>query len=289
MSNGENLDKTEKARENAAKARTAKLKIDADALGLSYQDDVTEDTLRTAIKEYKDAYKIAEQKASQPDAVASNDVAKEIGKAIGQEVGAALRKAKGGDDEDRNRRRITDSELDPSEFAIPKTYFAYGTFYKISSKTVGGLDVEAPFGPMKFQFMDGESVINGNQSQTRYLCSYTTKLKREQVFIESMPQFGKRIFISASEALNPTESGLNYSTYAKHIANLSTYQARSLYDMAASLDLKVNSSMSVPALREAIATELTERDIVERRNRYATDATAMSREEQLKRVVTQTA
>ena len=111
--------------------------------------------------------------------------------------------------------------------------------------------------------------------------------KREQAFVESMPQFGKRIFTSASEALNPTESGLNYSAYAKHIANLSTYQARELYDMASSLDLKVNTSTSVPALREIVATELTERDIIERRSRYKTDATAMSREEQLKRVVSE--
>jgi CRISPR/Cas system CSM-associated protein Csm2 small subunit len=287
MSNGQ--DKTEKAREAAAKARITKLKIEADALSISYQDDVTEETLKMAIAEYKTAYKGAEEKASEPTSIATQEVAKEIGKSIGQEVGAALRKARGDEDGDRNRRRITDAELDASEFGELKTYFAYGTFYKISSKTVGGLDVEAPFGPMKFEFMDGESVTNGNQSQTRYLCSYPTKLKREQVFIESMPQFGKRIFISASEALNPTESGLNYSAYAKHIANLSTYQARELYDMAARLELKLSTSTSVPALREAIATELTERDIVERRNRYATDATAMTREEQLKRVVAQTA
>jgi hypothetical protein len=69
--------------ETALKARIAKLKKKADDLGVFYQDDVDEQTLRTAIEE-------AKQYTSEP----ANDApsqAMEIGKVIAQEMGKAMR------------------------------------------------------------------------------------------------------------------------------------------------------------------------------------------------------
>jgi len=240
--------------DNAAKARLGKYKKQADKLGLNYHEDITEEDLKDLLASVKEA----QEEAS------GNDAMKVLAKTIGEEVGTALRKAQGTE----STRRVSYDQMDKSDEVEPKTYFANGSFYKLPPLLVGGQEVDPPYGPIKFEFHDGESVMNGDQANTKYICSYTSKSRKEQAHIESHDAFKKRVHLAASEALNGSTNSSKYALYSTHMANLGGVQSRELYERASALNIPVSPSMSIPRLREAIATELTDRDMERQANRF---------------------
>lgn len=237
--------------ENALKARIAKLKKKADELGVFYQDDVDEQTLKAAIEEAKgySAPPVTEETPNQ---------AIEIGKVIAQEMGKAIRQLNNEPDESG---LVDERDLDPDDVTDEKIYFTPQFFWIVPAKRIGGQLVKAPYKKMVFSMDHGTAVRNGDQWQTRYISTYKTNSKREQAFLETHPLY-KRVFFSNSKEAEITSEQVKFAQkFAQHIQNLNTRMAPELYRMAAQHGIRVDSKMSLPTLRTNIANALAKRDI----------------------------
>jgi len=237
--------------ENALKARLGKLKRKADELGVFYQDDVDEETLKAAIEE-------AKQYTAPPVKEDTGTQAIEIGKVIAQEMGKAIRQITNEPDESG---LIDERDMDPEDVGEEKVYFTPQFFWIVPAKRLGGQRVKAPYKKMVFQMDHGTAVRNGEQWQTRYISTYKTNSKREQAFLETHPLF-KRVFFSNSKEADITSEQVKFAQkFAQHIQTLNVRMAPELYRMAAEHGIRVDSKMSLPTLRTNIANALAKRDM----------------------------
>jgi len=236
--------------ETALKARIAKLKKKADELGVFYQDDVDELTLKTAIEE-------AKQYTSEPANEAPSQ-AIEIGKVIAQEMGKAMRQVVRDPEEDG---LVDERDLDPEDVTEEKSYFTPQFFWIVPAKRIGGQLVKAPYKKMVFKMSQGDAVRNGDQWQTRYISVYVTNSKKEQAFLETHPLFGRVFFSNTTDANISSEQVIFAQKFSKHVQNLNVRMAPELYRMAAQNGIKVDSKMSLPTLRTNIANVLAQREV----------------------------
>ena len=225
--------------ETALKARIAKLKKKADDLGVFYQDDVDEQTLRTAIDE-------AKQYTSESASDAPNQ-AIEIGRVIAQEMGKAMRQV------------VRDPEEDG--LVDEKSYFTPQFFWIVPAKRIGGQLVKAPYKKMIFKMSQGDATRNGDQWQTRYISVYVTNSKKEQAFLETHPMFNRVFFSNTADANISSDQVIFAQKFSKHVQNLNMRMAPELYRMAAQSGVKVDSKMSLPTLRTNIANVLAQREV----------------------------
>lgn len=236
--------------ETALKARIAKLKKKADDLGVFYQDDVDEQTLRTAIDE-----------AKQYTSESSNDSpnqAIEIGKVIAHEMGKAMRQVVRDPEEDG---LVDERDLDPEDVTEEKSYFTPQFFWIVPAKRIGGQLVKAPYKKMIFKMSQGDATRNGDQWQTRYISVYVTNSKKEQAFLETHPMFNRVFFSNTADANISSDQVIFAQKFSKHVQNLNMRMAPELYRMAAQSGVKVDSKMSLPTLRTNIANVLAQREV----------------------------
>lgn len=247
--------------ETALKARMSKLKKQADELGIMYQDSVDEQTLRSAIKDFRDAAKESdkstkEEKAAAEAAARNVDASVEIAKAVAREVATAMRK---GNEEGRDQL-YDERDIDPDDVTREKIYFAPMWFWIVNSKRVGGQLVKPPYGKMIFKMDQGSAVLNGDQWQTAYKCTYKTNSKKEQAYLETHPLFGRAFFLNAEEANITTDQMKLAHRFGKHLANLGTKMAPDLYRLGAKEGIKLDRKMSLQTLRTEIANALAQRE-----------------------------
>lgn len=236
--------------ETAAKARLGKLKKQADELGIPYHEDVTEETLKLAIKSAKEDVEEA------PKATGT-DVA-ELGKVIAQEMGKVMRTVVSDPGDDG---LVDDRDVDPDDIGEEKVYFTPQFFWIVPAKRIGGQLVKAPYKKMVFKMSHGDAIRNGDQFQTRYMSTYVTNSKREQAYLETHDLYKKIFFSNAKEANITTDQVKFAQKFSQHMQSLNTRMAPQLYRLAAENGIKLDSKMSLSTIRTNIANVLAARDI----------------------------
>ena len=241
-------------KDNAAKARMGKLIKDADELGLSYPEDVTEEALRQAVKDEKEARKAAEKQEDPSPSVA----ARETGKAIGEEMAKALKAFRS---EEKDNDVETYEEPSPADQGEMKFYFAPMIYWRLPAKKMAGRLVKAPYGPIDFKLDRGSAVQVGNQWQTRYMSVHATDNKKVQAYIESHILFGKMFFLSNKEASVTSEQVKYAQAFSRRMDALNVVMAPALYRTAAELDVQLDRDMSLNSIRTAIAEKQAQADV----------------------------
>lgn len=259
--------------ETALKARMGRLKKQADTLGIPYTDDTTEDILREAVKQAKEALAELDDTPQETAAAPALDVA-ELGKTIAQEMAKGLRTVVKDAQEDR---LVDDRDVDPNDQGDDRIYFTPMFFWILPAKRIGGQLVKAPYGKIVFSMDHGSAVRNGDQWQTRYLSVYKTNSKREQAYIETHELFGKVFFSNSKDAALTTDQVRFAQKFSLHMQTLNTRMSPELYRMAGQYGIAVNSKMSLPTLRTNIANILAQRDIMEEDRLRGSLATAAGR------------
>jgi len=261
--------------ETALKARMGRLKKQADALGIAYTDDTTEDILREAVKQARDVLaEIEEDSPREKEAAPAVDMA-ELGKTIAQEMAKGLRTVVKDAPEDR---LMDDRDIDPDDQTDERVYFTPMFFWILPAKRIGGQLAKAPYGKIVFSMDHGSAVRNGDQWQTRYLSVYKTNSKREQAYMETHELFGKVFFSNTKEASMTSDQVRFAQKFALHMQTLNTRMSPELYRMAGTYGIPVNSSMSLSTLRTNIANALAQRDIMEEDRLRGGAATAAGRQ-----------
>ena len=239
--------------DNALKARMGKLKKDADDLGITYQEDITEEMLRAAIKEAKE---LAGDKEPKEVAPTQGFDYKEFAKALGSEIAKGNKEAK---EEQGNEETFI--EVDPADIGEIKFYYVPYIFWILPAKRVAGRLVKAPYRKIVFKLDRGSAVQVGTQWQTRYMSVYATDNMKEQLFMETHPLFNRVFFLSHKEAQITNDQVKYAQAFAKHLQSLGTVMAPELYQRAAHLDLRISHDMSLSALRTALAERMATAEI----------------------------
>lgn len=90
---------------------------------------------------------------------------------------------------------VTRTEIDEDDyFKEGKTFFAYQGGYIIVDDLVNGRPVQAPYGPIIFNFTFDSTKGTGRNAELYVLCSYTSKSKKEIEFIKSHSRYGQIFF-----------------------------------------------------------------------------------------------
>lgn len=264
----------------------AELRRQADLRGILYDDDATEEVLKTSIKEVDDALKASGEKnmAIRKASMEMSPDILEVAKVMAQEVGAAVAKeVNHANKKDGEERVVTEREYDPSDLTEAMTFFAPMIYWKLPAKRVGGQIVKPPFGKIEFKLLEGSSVRVGDQNQTRYLCAYTTDSKREQAYLLTHPRYNKTFYSSDVKARITSDEHKYAIKFGERHNVLKTYQAPALYALAADLQLPVDVGMSLDAIRDLIAGEQAKMDIIVEKNHRQELIRASERESLLRK------
>jgi hypothetical protein len=238
--------------ENALKARMGKLKKRADELGVFYNDNTDEATLREAINEASNVEEKAEPQQSQQLDIA--ELGKVLAKTMANEMRQVIHKESDGELYDER-------DIDPADVTTEKVYFAPMFFWIVPAKRVGSQMVKPPHRKMIFKMDNGGTVQVGDQWQTRYMSTFITNSKREQVFLETHPLFNRVFFTNSREAAISSDQVVFAQKFSQHYNALGTKMAPELYRLGAQHGIRLDSKMSLPTLRTNIANELTKRDV----------------------------
>jgi hypothetical protein len=242
-----------------AMSKLSKLQLDADKLGAYYEPDWTEEQVEASIKETKQA--IAQKKAEAKMVQDATEAAPaNVGmdmEAFAKVLGEQISKGISSVGKDAQSRLTSDRTYDPKDQVDGKTYFVPMIYWKLPAKRVGGQLVMAPFGKIEFKLLHGSAVKTGDQWSTRYLSAYYTESKREQDHLETHPLFNKVFFLSDADARVNSEQVKFAQKFSRHMESLMTHQAPALYNMAPGLGIRLDTSMSLVAIRNLIAEALT--------------------------------
>jgi hypothetical protein len=244
-------------------SKLTKLQQEADKVGAYYEPDWTEDQLEASVKETKEtiAKKKAEDKLIEKTAEATPTPAGMDMEAFARVLGEQISKGISSVGKDAQSRLTSDRTYDPKDQVEGKTYFVPMIYWKLPAKRVGGQQVMAPFGKIEFKLLHGSAVKTGDQWSTRYLSAYYTESKREQDHLETHPLFSKVFFLSDTEARVSSEQVKFAQKFSRHMESLMTHQAPALYNMAPGLGIRLDTSMSLVAIRNLIAEALTANDM----------------------------
>ena len=237
-----------------AEARIAKLRKEADALGVHYTNDTEEGILRSAIQEFKDA-KVANKDSD--DALAQTKAqASEIGAA----VATAVKKAMAPDT--IKDGIVSEADMDPDDEGERRTYFHPAIFWILPLKKVGGQRIKPPFSEMiKFNQEYGGRIRNGDQWNTRYMSVYHTKSKREQAYLETHPLYGKSFSRSHEQAVAMSGKARRGIVFGKYMQSLQITPAEEVYRMAAGMELQTGITEDLGNLRTRVADLLTDMEM----------------------------
>lgn len=244
--------------DNAARARMGKLKKKAETLGITVHEDMTEEVLTEAIRQYEEANSGDDQKPAMSTGLSPTDLLA-FGKAIGQEIAkgnAAVAKA------DKENEEETFIEPDPADIGDIKFYYAPYYWWILPAKRVGGKLVKAPLRKIVFKLDRGSAVQVGTQWQTKYVCVYATDNKKEQAYMESHPAFNRLFFLSHKGAEVTSEQTKHAMAFGRHLKALENTMATELHARGAKLGVLMSHDMSLHTLRTMIADKLATEEIV---------------------------
>lgn len=252
--------------DNALKARLGKLKKKADRLGVIYQDDVTEETLKLAIEAHIEEVG-DEPQESKGGGVTAADLQK-----MAEVIGGAI--AKGNKEtarESADSSQETVYEPDPEDLGELKIYYVPSIFWILPKKRIAGRLVGAPYNQrIVFKLDKGSAIQVGTQWQTRYISAYATDNKKIQAYMETHPMFKRNFFLSSKEA-NVTTDQVRYAqAFGRHFTALSNTMAPELYRRGAELGVNMSKDMALTTLRTELAEKLAQAEV--ERNKAQTAA-----------------
>ncbi len=254
--------------EEAVKEEKTKTKVKETAPAEPVRDD---NALASALNKLADA--MAAQKSGNTDVAA-------IAAAVAQAVGNQNRKDTRDDD------LMDEADIDPNDKVPMKCYFTWGAFWIMSNKHVGGQKAALPYKLKQLVFTRHESVVvnTGKQQNIKTTCMYRTDSLKIQTWIETSPEFAdpklKRIFLDPGGAVQMSDRGYEYQTYANTLASLATRHHNELMQMAANypaLTNRISSTVKTDKLREMVAAEMTDESIKRTRAMASTHATQMEK------------
>lgn len=246
--------------DNAARARMGKLKKEAESLGIPFQDDISEDTLKAAIALRKEELAAMEEsKAAVSTKSGSVDesmskFADAISSALVKGQIEAARLQKDGYED-------TTHEVDPEDLGEVKIYYAPCIFWVLPPKTVAGRKVRAPYRKIEFKMDRGSAVQVGTQWQTKYTSIFATDNVKEQAYMETHPKFNQMFFLSHKGAEVTTEQTKFAQSFGRHIDALRSVQHNELNTRAAKLGIAVSHDMSLHTMRTLIAERMAKDEI----------------------------
>lgn len=246
--------------DNVAKMRLGKLKKKAEKLGITFNDDVTEEVLNIAIAEAEEAEGTSNQAPETPKAgsIPASSFS-ELGDAIAQGLAKANATAKK-NEEDNSLE--TYYEPDPKDIGEVKFYFVPMIFWTLPKKRIGGRVVNTPYNQrIDFKHDSGNAVQTGNQWQTRYTAVYSTDNKKIQAYMETHPMFGRLFFLSQREVSFTNDQVKYAQAYSKRMQALTTVMAPGLYRLGATLGLNFSHDMSLNTIRTVLAEKQAELDV----------------------------
>jgi hypothetical protein len=248
-----------------ARTKLGKLMKQCDELGIAYQEDATVEHLELLLGQVKEAADPVD-----PEVVAgvkSTADLSVISKAIAEGMSQAMKMAKREDG--KATKEVSFNDYDPADVADPKTYFAPSSFWILPAAQFGSQQVHAPFGKIVFTFDHGSAVRFGDQYQTRYQSSYTSRSKKEQAYMEAHPYFGKYFFLSYVDA-DKTSTEVSFALkFASNINMLNAMQAPQLLKKAAEMGVKLSKDMALPKIRTMLAEQMTNQQIREEQEKEA--------------------
>lgn len=227
-----------------------KLKKKALNLGITFQDDVTEEMLREMIAQ--SAPEEDEDDAVKP--LTKSDLAS-LGQAIAQGIVAGTKDTK------EEFGRETYAEPDPKDIGEWKTYYTPQFMWILPGRRVAGRVVQAPYGKIEFKMDRGAAVQTGMQWNTQYIATFSTNNKKVQAHIEASEYFNRKFFLSGQESSVSTDQMRYAEFFARRQASLSNTMAPELHRMGADLGLTLSHNMALTTLRTAIADKLAEQDM----------------------------
>lgn len=250
--------------ENTAKLKFAALKNEADSLGITYQKDITEETLKFAVDAAKEALgkKPVELAPATAKAVVDEDMATKMGAAIGKELAKANKQAKADAD---GQGEETYEEPGEDEIGELKTYYTMSAWWILPGKRVAGRTVKAPYGKIKFELSHSGTIRHGNQNQTQYVSIFITDNKKVQAHLETHESFGKLFFIDSPKVGVSTDQMLHAQEFGRQMKGLENTQAKELHATAAALGIPLSHDMSLNTLRTGIAEKRTQAILLERK------------------------
>ena len=284
--------------------RRAELMKKASKYKIKYMPDIDTDHLEqavllheSAIKEEKDEKKKAPAETPVRDDNALAAALNKLADAMASQksnntdvaaIAAAVASAVG----NQNRKDIRDDDLmdeadiDPDDKVPMKCYFTWGSFWIMSNKRVGGQKAALPYKLKQLVFTRHESVVvnTGKQQNIKTTCMYRTDSLKIQTWIETSPEFAdkklKRIFLDPGGAVQMSDRGYEYQTYANTLSSLGTRHHNELMQLAGNypgLEGKVTSTIKTEKLREMVAAEMTDEIIRRGKALAATHATQMEK------------
>lgn len=227
-----------------------KLKKKAEKLGITFQDDVTEEMLREMIA------LSAPEEEEEEKGITKADLAN-LGTAIAQGIVAGTKDSK------EEYGRETYSEPDPKDIGEWKTYYTPQFMWILPGRRVAGRVVQAPYGKIVFKMDRGAGVQTGMQWNTQYIATFSTNNKKVQAHIEASEYFNRKFFLSGQDNSITTDQMRYAEFFARRQSSLSTTMSPELHRMGAELGLTLSHNMALPTLRTAIADKLAEKDMEE--------------------------
>jgi len=235
-----------------------KLKKKAEGLGITVHEDMTEEVLTEAIRQYEEAHAGDQPPAPTPtQSLTPNDLLA-FGKVIGAEIAkgnAAVAKA------DKDNQEETFIEPDPADLGEIKFYYAPYSWWILPAKRIAGKLVKAPYKKIVFKLDRGSAVQVGTQWQTKYVCVYATDNKKEQAYMETHPAFNRLFFLSHKNSEVTSEQTKHAMAFGRHLKALESTMATELHARGAKLGILMSHDMSLPTLRTMIADKLASEEI----------------------------
>lgn len=241
--------------DNAARARMGKLRKKAEGYGIPVHDEMSEDILKEAIREYEAVSGTGQQ--TQQSGITAADLMK-MGETIGKEI------AKGNKDVSDSKQGYQEEtyiEPDPADIGEFKCYYAPSSWWILPAKRVAGKLVMAPIRRIVFK-RDSSSIVQvGSQWQTKFISVYVTDNKKEQAYMETHPMFGRMFFLSHKDAMLTSDQTKFAQAFGKHIQALGSVMASELFQRGAKMDVLMSHDMSLNTLRTMLAEKLAAIDI----------------------------
>lgn len=229
-----------------------KLKKKAEGYGIPVHDEMSEDLLREAIREYEDAAGIAQPTTG--SGITKDDLL-QMGKILGQEIAKGNKEAALAS---KDQEEETIVEVDPADIGELKIYYAPMIFWILPAKRVAGRLQKAPYKKIVFKLDRGSAVQVGTQWQTKYISAFATDNRKEQAYMETHPMFNRMFFLSHKDADVTSEQARYGMMFSKHIQALGTTMAHELYQRGAQLDIPMSHDMSLNTMRTLLATKLAD-------------------------------
>lgn len=253
---------------NIDKHWIGKYKEQLDDLGIKYEEEATKEELKALLDEAKGkGMKSTKEVKTEVDSVVDGRIkaleeklAKqaELFERLMAEKGAPQMSGLSGEDLVKAVQKAADGrqteygllreEYIPKDDLLesPKVYYMAGPTHNIWGKQVGNLMVPPPFGWKRIKFTEAYGWVtrDGRGLHQKRISTFECWSKTISDFVESLPEFGKMIYLNMDRAMTTSENSDFIALYNKHFGSLMNMSFGKLMEMAHNPPYNMPTSMS---------------------------------------------